>query len=176
MKQCFRFQLLLLFSLMLIPLAGFSQSSATRGSTPAPYPTLKSTGNAEADRVNHMKAVEAWKEKENKRVQALRSSNPGATNTTAQPGKERKERLAAKEKGTDVSKKSSKSNERSFTIIDLPGYPKYVTTGNSSVDEKNYQIAKSKWMDEHSDLYKKYVEEHSGNSGKLKRISSNSSK
>jgi len=176
MKQCFRFQLLLLFSLMLIPLAGFSQSSATRGSTPAPYPTLKSTGNAEADRVNHMKAVEAWKENENKRVQALRSSTPGATNTTPQPSKERKERLAAKEHGTDVSKSSSKSNERSLTIIDLPGYPKYVTTGNQPLDEKNYQIAKAKWMDEHSDLYKKYVEQHSGNSGKLKRSSRNAGK
>lgn len=176
MKQCLRVQLLLVFSLMLIPLASFSQSSAARGSSPAPYPKLQSTGNPETDRANFTKAVKVWQENERKRVEALRSSNPSSTNTSTKVGKDKQDRLRAKETGVVAPEISGKHQERSLTIIDIPGYPKYITTGNPELDEKNYQVAKAKFMDEHSDLYKKYVEEHSGHSGKLKRASANSSK
>ncbi|HPH81627.1 MAG TPA: hypothetical protein PL185_03595 [Flavobacteriales bacterium] len=176
MKQCLRVQLLLVFSLMLIPLASFSQSSANRGSIPAPYPKLKSTGNAEADRVNHEKAVQAWKETERIRVKSLQTTNPSVTNTKTKPGKEKADRLAKKNNGIVDKNIGKNQNQRTEVILDLPGYPKYVTTGNVELDEKNYQVAKAKWMDEHSDLYKQYVQQHSGHSGKLKRVSTTSGK
>jgi hypothetical protein len=36
-----------------------------------------------------------------------------------------------------------------------PGFPKYMDTGNPTIDAENYQIAKSKWIAEHPDLYPK---------------------
>jgi hypothetical protein len=176
MKQCLRVQLLLVFSLMLIPLASFSQSSANRGSIPAPYPKLKSTGNTETDRVNHEKAVQAWKESERIRVKSLQSTNPSVTNTKAKPAKEKADRLAKKNIGVVDKNIGKNQNQRTEVILDLPGYPKYVTTGNVELDEKNYQAAKAKWMHEHSDLYKQYVQQHSGHSGKLKRVTTTSGK
>ncbi len=175
MKQCLRVQLLLVFSLMLIPLASFSQSSAKRGTTPIPYPKLKSTGNSEADIKNHAKAVEVWKEMERKRLEYLRTNQPDASNTSSKPSKESSERILAKNQGI-VSQSENSHNQRALTILDLPGYPKYITTGNPQLDEKNYQIAKAKWMEEHSDLYKQYVQQHSGHSGKLKRTTIQSGK
>ena len=82
MKQCLRLQLRLLICMLLISLAGFSQNNASSSSTPNPMPKLQSTGNAEVDRINHAKAIEAWKEKESKRAEQLRSNSADSKNTS----------------------------------------------------------------------------------------------
>ncbi len=71
MKQCLRNQLLLAVCLLLIPLSGFSQKSNQQSETPAPFPRLISTGNPDADKINHEKAVQAWKEQERERVERV---------------------------------------------------------------------------------------------------------
>lgn len=47
---------------------------------------------------------------------------------------------------------------REHVILDLPGFPKYVSTGNAALDEKNYEAAKAKWMNENPQLYRQYIE------------------
>jgi len=169
MKQCLRIQLLMALCLLLIPLAGYSQSASQQGTTPAPYPKLQSTGNAEADRANHEKAVQAWKEQERRRVERLQS-DPAQKNVSNKPSQVKALRVAQKEAGVKVEPVAKRASAvREITIIDLPGFPKYIVTGNPSLDEKNYQEAKAKWIDENSAAYKKYVEEHSKKSGKLTR-------
>lgn len=167
MKQCFRFQLHLLICMLLISLAGYSQNKASNV-TPIPMPKLQSTGNVEVDRVNHAKALQMWKEQESKRVDQLRSNSVDPKNTTA------KSKVAKAKSNTPSS--SVKSNTvskddriRETTIINLPGYPKYISTGNPSLDEKNYQNAKAEWINANPAEYSKYVSDHSGHSGKLKR-------
>ena len=170
MKQCSRFQLHLLLCMLLISLAGYSQNNASGSSTPIPLPKLQSTGNAELDRANHAKAIQVWKENESKRVESLRS-NPLDKGNTSGKSKEKDH------KSTIESNSYNKDSRiRETTIIDLPGYPKYVSTGNPSMDEKIYQNAKANWINENSDVYNKYVAEHSGHSGKLKRKQVNSTK
>jgi hypothetical protein len=175
MKQCFRFQLHLLICMLLISLAGYSQNNASSSSTPNPMPKLQSTGNAEIDRVNHEKALQAWKEKESKRVEQMRSNSVDAKNTSVKSN-------VVKSKSNTVAPLSSNASFskdariRETTIIDLPGYPKYISTGNPSLDEKNYQIAKADWINANPAAYNKYLSEHSKGSGKLKRNKSNSTK
>ena len=82
---------------------------------------------------------------------------------------------------TGAQKSSNVSNSkdariRETVIIDLPGYPKYISTGNPSMDEKNYQIEKADWINAYPAAYNKYLAEHSKSSGKLKRNQSNSTK
>ena len=175
MKQCFRFQLQLLVCMLLLSLAGYSQNNASSSSTPNPMPKLQSTGNAEIDRANHAKAVEAWKEKESKRVQQLRSNSVDAKNTSVKSNN-----VNSKSK-KEVQMNSNPSNSkdariRETTIIDLPGYPKYISTGNPSLDEKNYQNAKADWINANPAAYNKYLSEHTNGSGKLKRKQPNSTK
>ena len=175
MKQCFRFQLLMLICMLLISLAGYSQNKASSSSTPNPMPKLQSTGNAEIDRVNHAKAIEAWKEKESKRVEQLRSKSVDAKNTSVKS----KNVNVKSSKEVQMNSNSSISKDariRETTIIDLPGYPKYVSTGNPSMDEKNYQIAKADWINANQEIYNKYLAEHSKGSVKLKRNQTNSTK
>ena len=175
MKQCFRFQLQLLVCMMLISLAGYSQNNASSSSTPNPMPKLQSTGNAEIDRANHAKAVQAWKEKESKRVEQMRSNSVDAKNTSV------KSNVVKSKSNTGTQKSSNASNSkdariRETTIIDLPGYPKYISTGNPSLDEKNYQNAKADWINANPAAYNKYLSEHTNGSGKLKRKQPNSTK
>lgn len=175
MKQCFRFQLQLLVCMLLISLAGYSQNNASSSSTPNPMPKLQSTGNAEVDRVNHAKAVEAWKEKESKRVEQLRSNSVDSKNTSAKSNVVKTKSNSGAEKNSNVSN-SKDARVRETTIIDLPGYPKYISTGNPSMDEKNYQNAKADWINANPAAYNKYLADHSKGSGKLKRKQSNSTK
>ncbi len=175
MKQCFRFQLHLLICMLLISLAGYSQNNASSSSTPSPMPKLQSTGNAEIDRVNHAKAVEAWKEKESKRVEQLRSNSVDSKNTSVKSNKvkSKSNTVAPKSETVPISKDA---RIRETAIIDLPGYPKYISTGNPSMDEKNYQNAKADWINANPAAYNKYLAEHTNGSGKLKRKQSNSTK
>lgn len=175
MKQCFRFQLHLLICMLLISLAGYSQNNASSSSTPNPMPKLQSTGNAEIDRVNHAKAVEAWKEKESKRVEQLRSNSVDSKNTSVKSNVVKSKTNTATQKSTNESN-SKDARIRETTIIDLPGYPKYISTGNPSMDEKNYQNAKADWINANPAAYSKYLSEHTNGSGKLKRNQSNSTK
>ncbi len=175
MKQCFRFQLHLLICMLLISLAGYSQNNASSSSTPNPMPKLQSTGNAEIDRVNHAKAVEAWKVKESKRVELLRSNSVDSKNTSVKSNVVKSKTNTATQKSTNESN-SKDARIRETTIIDLPGYPKYISTGNPSMDEKNYQNAKADWINANPAAYSKYLSEHTNGSGKLKRNQSNSTK
>ena len=175
MKQCFRFQLHLLICMLLISLAGYSQNNASSSSTPNPMPKLQSTGNAEIDRVNHAKAVEAWKVKESKRVELLRSNSVDSKNISVKSNVVKSKTNTATQKSTNESN-SKDARIRETTIIDLPGYPKYISTGNPSMDEKNYQNAKADWINANPAAYSKYLSEHTNGSGKLKRNQSNSTK
>jgi hypothetical protein len=175
MKQCFRFQFHMLICMLLISLAGYSQNNASSSSIPNPMPKLQSTGSAEIDRVNHEKAIQAWKEKESKRVEQLRSNSPDAKNTYVKSNVVKSKSNTGTQKSSNASI-SKDARIRETTIIDLPGYPKYISTGNPSMDEKNYQTAKADWINANPDAYKKYLAEHSNGSGKLKRNQSNSTK
>ena len=175
MKQCFRLQLRLLICMLLISLAGYSQNNASSSSTPNPMPKLQSTGNAEIDRANHAKAVQAWKEKESKRLEQLRSNSVDAKNTSVKSNNVKsKSNKEVQMNSNPVISKDARIRET--TIIDLPGYPKYISTGNTSLDEKNYQNAKADWINSNPAVYNKYLSEHSNGSGKLKRNQSNSTK
>lgn len=162
MKQCLRNQLLMAVCLLLIPLSGFSQKSNQQSETPAPYPKLIATGNPEADKINHEKAVQAWKQQEKERVERVQLEK-GSTNVSSKAVQREKGNLSTKNAGTS---RSSKTKSREIQIIDLPGFPKYIITGDTNADEKNYQAAKSKWVDENPQLYKEYVQKHSANSNK----------
>ncbi|MEX1188044.1 MAG: hypothetical protein WED33_02230 [Bacteroidia bacterium] len=160
MKQYLRIQLLMAISLLLIPLSGFSQKSSQQSENPAPFPRLISSGNPEADKINYEKAVQAWKDQERQRIERIQNQ-PGSTDLS--------NKVVQKEKSgvtTPASQSSFNKNVREITIVDLPGYPKYLVTGDPVQDEKLYQLAKAKWMDENPVLYKKYIQDHSGDSGK----------
>jgi len=167
MKQCLRVQLLSAFSLMLIlmmlPELSFAQSKAQTGSQPAPYPTLKSTGNPETDRLQHEKAVKQWKEAERLRNAKL------PVNVKATPA----DNSHLREKPSAVAVKSVKAvpGQREITFVDIPGYPKFIATGNPKEDEKNYQAAKANWINENPVAYKKYLAEHRIKSDNIKRLS-----
>ena len=138
-------------------------------------PKFQSTGNAEIDRANHAKAVEAWKEKESKRIEQLRSNSVDAKNTSVKSSNVKSK--SNKEVKTNSNPSISKDARiRETTIIDLPGYPKYISTGNTALDEKNYQNAKAEWINANPAAYKKYLSEHTNGTGKLNRKQSNSTK
>jgi hypothetical protein len=161
--------------MLLISLAGYSQNNASSSSTPNPMPKLQSTGNAEIDRANHAKAVQAWKEKESKRVEQLRSNSVDSKNTSVKSNVVKSKSNTGGQKSSNVSN-SKDARVRETTIIDLPGYPKYISTGNPSMDEKNYQNAKADWINANPAAYNKYLSEHSKGTVKLKRNKSNSTK
>jgi hypothetical protein len=148
--------------LLLIPLSGFSQKYSQQSETPASYPKLIATGNPDLDKSNHEKAVQAWKQQERERIERLQLEK-GSTNVSSKP--------VPREKGNVGSEngsfsRSSKSSSREIELVDLPGFPKYVITGDTRADEKSYQAAKAKWMDENPELYKEYIQKNSGNSNK----------
>lgn len=168
MKQRLRIQLVLVFSLLLmIPVVSFAQSKAASGSQPAPYPNLKSTGNPEADIKQHQKDVQKWQQKEQQRNSSLQKS----TNVTSKPSSTSKQKVEGKKAGVPpvAQKQKPAIGQREITIVDLPRYPKFIATGNPTVDEKNYQLAKAKWMDENPDLYQKHLKEGQLKKGTLKR-------
>jgi hypothetical protein len=173
MKQLFRIQLVMALSLLLIPLSGFSQKTSQPGNTQSPFPKIKSTGNQEVDKANYELAVKAWREQERQRIERLQS-DPSQKNVGTTPSPTKKQLVKEKQEGRVVSKSSNSTRE--VTILDLPGYPKYVASGNPSIDEKVYQEAKAKWMDENPAIYKQYVEAHSVKSGKLQRRTPETSK
>ena len=159
MKQRLRIHLALAFSLLLmIPMLGLAQSQSSNGTQPAPYPRLKSSGSPEAIKKQHEADVKKWQEQERLRNERLKSG----VNTKATPSDNQKKRIAEKEAGIapNKSKSAPKKNVREKTIVDLPGYPKYVYSGDPQLDEKNYQLAKTKWMNENPGLYEKYLKEN----------------
>jgi hypothetical protein len=169
MKQRLRIHLALAFSLLLmIPMLGLAQSQSSNGTQPAPYPRLKSSGSPEATKKQHEADVKKWQEQERLRNERLKSG----VNTKSTPSDNQKKRIAEKEAGVAPGnvKSSPKKNERERTIVDLPGYPKYVYTGNPQLDEKNYQLAKTKWMNENPGLYEKYLKENRISGARSKRI------
>jgi hypothetical protein len=42
----------------------------------------------------------------------------------------------------------------STQLVDEPGFPVYVNTGNKEQDDANYKAAKDKWIQEHPERYK----------------------
>ena len=166
--------------LLLLPIAVSAQNKLNGDSKPAPYPVLKSTGNPSIDKQVYEKAVKEWnaaelnRNQELKKVQNSPLSGDMKNDATISKNIERKESFA---KENDAQAKPIPTI-RQITIIDLPGYPKYVHTGNADLDEKNYQQNKSKWMQENPAAYEKYLKDlRQQNPSALKRIDhSNSSK
>jgi hypothetical protein len=168
MKQRLRIQLVLVFSLLLmIPVVSFAQSKSSAVSQPAPYPNLKSTGNPEADIKQHQKEVQKWQQKEQQRNSSLQKNS----NTTSKPSSVSNKRIEEKKKGLAPVEKKQKTSagQREITVLNLPGYPKFIATGNPELDEKNYQLAKAKWIDENPELYQKHLKEGQMKKGILKR-------
>ncbi len=155
--------------MMLIPMLGISQSKSTSASKQAPYPQLKSTGNPEFDKQQHAKAVKTWQEGEKLRLETLKktTNTPVNVSTSVVPSKQKSSLGTAP---VYSSKRMNKSQQREISFTDIPGYPKFIATGNSERDNKNYQKAKAKWMDENPDAYQIYIKEHSGKSGNAKRL------
>ena len=149
--------------MMMLPAVSFAQGKSQSDSQPAPYPTLKSTGNPETDRLQHEKAVKQWKETERLRNAKL------PVNVRATPA----DRSHLKEKPAASAAKSARHvpGQREITFVDIPGYPKFIATGNPKLDEKNYQAAKAKWINENPDAYKKYLNDHRIKSNNIKRLS-----
>jgi len=181
MKHFTSFQLQFAFVLLLLlPAAVSAQNNSNGNLKPNPYPVLKSTGNPISDKLAHEQAVKDWNEKELKRNQILKEvqNSPVSGEVKNDPSHsknlERKEAMARE----NDAEKSNVSNVRQTTIIDLPGFPKYVSTGNFELDEKNYSENKTKWMNDHPEEYQIYLKELSKkNPSTLKRIDhSNSSK
>jgi hypothetical protein len=181
MKHFTSFQLQFAFALLLLfPLAVSAQNNSNGNLKPNPYPVLKSTGNPVSDKIAHEQAVKDWNEKELKRNQILKEVQNAPLSGDVKNDPSRSKNLERKEsmsKTTDVEK-SNVSNIRQTTIIELPGFPKYVSTGNFELDEKNYSANKAKWINENPEAYQNYLKElRKENPSTLKRIDhSNSSK
>lgn len=168
MKQRLRIQLVLVFSLLLmIPVVNFAQSKTSTVSQPAPYPNLKSTGNPEADIKQHQKEVQKWQQKEQQRNSSLKKNS----NTTSKPSPLSNQRIEEKKKGLAPPAKKQKPSvgQREITVLNLVGYPKFIATGNPELDEKNYQLAKAKWIEENPELYQQHLKEGQLKKGTLKR-------
>jgi hypothetical protein len=79
----------------------------------------------------------------NKREDVLKKNNKTASPSSAN--------------GIRTKSRNSDKQTRVHTIIDLPGYPAYTTTGNPKADEKSYQQAKAAWIKDNPELYKNYL-------------------
>jgi len=82
-----------------------------------------------------------------------------------------KKKIEGKNAGISPAAQKQKPaiGQREITIVDLPRYPKFIATGNPALDEKNYQLAKAKWIDENPELYQKHLKEGQFKKGTLKR-------
>jgi len=174
MKQSLHIKLVLAVGLILLaPMFGFTQNKSVSKDKPAPYPKVKSTGNPQYDEQQHNQAVKQWQENEKKRLAEKQKAGIAPVNVS---GKQTtpvvKSTATAKPAQSALSAKKVKG-QRELTFVDIPGFPKYIATGNPDLDTKNYQLAKAKWMAENPETYQKYVKEHSGKSGKQKRIPAN---
>jgi hypothetical protein len=170
MKQYIYVKFQLAFCLMLmLPMLAISQSKPVTTLKQASYPQLKSTGNPEFDKQQHAKAVKAWQEAEKSRLQAIQKTTNAPVNVSSgvAPVKQNTKLGTAP---TSPAQRISKSQQREISFTDIPGYPKFIATGNSELDNKNYQKAKTKWMDQNPDAYQKYVKEHSVKTGNAKRL------
>lgn len=175
----FQFQFAFIL-LLLLPVAVSAQNKSNGEIKPAPYPVLKSTGNPTLDKQAYEKAVKEWnaveleRNQELKKVQNSPLSGEVKNDATISKNIERKASLS----NSNEAQEKSTTSIRQTTIIDLPGYPKYVRTGNDDLDEKNYQQNKTKWIQENPAAFEKYLKElRQQNPSTLKRIDhSNSSK
>ncbi|HEY6162629.1 MAG TPA: hypothetical protein VI112_15475 [Bacteroidia bacterium] len=68
----------------------------------------------------------------------LQNNNPGNNKGNVNTDKNKKEET----KGT------------SKQLVNEPGFPQYIDTGNKEKDDANYKAAKEKWIQEHPDRYK----------------------
>jgi len=166
MKQFLRVAMLqALFVVLLSPLSGNAQQQTSGSLTPIPYPVLKSTGNPDVDKKNHEEAVKRWEIAEKKRNESLKSN--GTSNSSA--GTQRD--LSAQE--AKIQKELQKNPEkfhREITIIDLPGYPKYIATGNPKEDDARYDSEKAIWISKNETLYQNYLQDASSKkTNQLKR-------
>jgi hypothetical protein len=59
------------------------------------------------------------------------------------------------------AKTNKNTTKREHTIVDLPGYPKYISTGQPEKDEITYQRAKALWIKENQHIYQNYLKEQS---------------
>lgn len=142
----------------MLPIALLSQNRAINNGTPNPLPVLKSTGNPTLDKQTYEQELKDWKQLESIRNKEFNNSNTPVTNSVKEDEFIQK-KLARKE---GLGKREESANEsntffRQTTIIDLPSFPKYVSTGNTTLDENNYQENKSKWINEHPELYSNYL-------------------
>ena len=70
--------------------------------------------------------------------QHMQNNNSGNTNGSVNTDQKKKEET----KGTPKQ------------LVNEPGFPQYVDTGNKEKDDANYKAAKDKWIQEHPDRYK----------------------
>jgi len=174
MKHFTSFQLQFAFMLLLLlPVAVSAQKNSNENLKPFPYPVLKSTGNPTLDKQTYERSVKEWNEKE-----LIRNQNLKQVQST--PLTKELKSDAIDSRNLESKKAVSQQNEsniayiptiRQTTIIDLPGYPKYVSTGNFELDEKNYQMNKAKWINDNPEVYKNYLKDlRKQNPSTLKRI------
>jgi hypothetical protein len=166
MKQFLRVAMLqALFVVLLSPLSGKAQQQTTNSLTPIPYPVLKSTGNPEVDKKNHAEAVKRWEIAEKKRNESLKSSGSSTNKLSGQRDLSAQEAKIQKE----IQKNPTKFH-REITIIDLPGYPKYIASGNPKEDDERYASEKAEWISKNEAAYQKYLQDASSKqNNKLKR-------
>ena len=181
MKHFTSFQLQFAFALLLLfPLAVSAQNNSNGNLKPNPYPVLKSTGNPVSDKLAHEQAVKDWNEKELKRNQILKQVQNAPLSADVKNDPAHSKNLDRKESMSNKNdiELSEVSTIRQNTIIDLPGFPKYVSTGNFELDEKNYSANKAQWIKANPEEYQNYLKElRKKNPSTLKRIDhSNSSK
>ena len=87
------------------------------------------------------------------REKAARANKLNAKNKPTISETEREKMIRAGK--IDADKKQARSKE--ITIVDYPGYPKYVETGNADLDSRNYQKAKMKWIKENPKAYEEIL-------------------
>ncbi len=150
MKQRFRLKRLLVLGIVLaLPVLSFAQAgNANRSSQQAPYPILKNTGDRTADLKRFEAEVEKWRNAEQKR----NASNKVELKTAASK--------SDKAGSLSTNQKLEKSGHREIVRVNIPGFPSFYATGNPEADEKAYQLAKARWMDENPEVYEKYLKDN----------------
>ena len=94
------------------------------------FPIMQNTGNPELDKQNYLNAKTNWI-KENQVAYDAYMSTHSTSNITSGGG--------------------------STAVTDLPGFPKYVNTGDAELDKANYSAAKELWISNNQELYNKTV-------------------
>jgi hypothetical protein len=80
-------------------------------------------------------------------------ANQQNSNKPAMSEVEKEKMIRAGRLEADPKQKRSKE----ITIVDYPGYPKYIETGDADLDSRNYQKAKMKWIKENPKAYEEIL-------------------